>query len=333
MSGRTRIGELGEAGLIARIVERIGPAPGDETWSGDDAAVISTSGPRQLITTDFIVEDVDFTLAGFPPDAIGWKAMAVNASDVAAMGGTPEHAVVSISLRADLRLEEVDGILDGVLAAAATWDIAVVGGDISRAREVMVSVTLLGSIDSGAVVYRSGAGAGEAICVTGSLGGAAGGLLQQRKGHREVSEPGGLVERQLYPRARVEEGRQLAAGGATSMIDISDGLAVDLARLMEASGTGCRVDLDALPVDPGLDALRTLLGRDFDPLELAVTGGEDFELLFTIDQARFDEVRARVAELGTEVTRIGVVSEGERRLGDRSLDEWKDKGWDHLRDP
>ena len=327
-----RIGELGESGLIARIKERIGPAPEGETWTGDDAAVIVTSGPRELITTDFIVEDVDFTLATFPPDAIGWKAMAVNASDIAAMGGVPRHAVVSISLRPDLFVEQVDGILDGILAAAEEWEVAGVGGDISGASEVMVSVTLVGSAGPGGIVYRSGASVGEAICVTGCLGGAAGGLIEDRKGYREAGEPGGLRQRQLYPRARVEEGRRLASAGATAMIDVSDGLAVDLDRLMEASGTGCRVDLDAVPVDPALDALRIPLGAGFDPLELAVTGGEDFELLFTIDDGAFDEVRARVVELGTEVTRLGVVTESDRRLGDRPLDEWRDRGWDHLLD-
>jgi thiamine-monophosphate kinase len=171
-------------------------------------------------------------------------------------------------------------------------------------------------------VLRSGARPGDAICVTGALGGAAGGLIALREG---LDAPG-LTRRQLRPEARVEEGVGIARAGATAMIDLSDGLAVDLVRVMEASGTGCEVDVDSIPVDEGLAALANAAA----PLELAILGGEDFELLFTMSEQALGTLRA--AAIGPEIaiTRIGTVTDGEARLGGDALSEWKERGWDHL---
>ncbi|MDQ3940538.1 MAG: thiamine-phosphate kinase [Actinomycetota bacterium] len=326
------VSELGEIALIRRITERIGRSPDGETWSGDDCAVLDVDDRRLLVTTDLLVEGVDFTLEHFAPDAIGWKAIAVNLSDIAAMGGIPRYAVAAMSLRPECEVATVDEILEGMLAATERWGVALVGGDLTRADEIAISVTLLGAPAAERAILRSTAGPGDAICVTGTLGGAAGGLIEMKRGYRESRGPGGLRDRQQRPQPRVAEGQRLAELGVSSMIDISDGLAVDLEHLMVASGTGCEVDPSAIPVDPQLEALRGATGDPVDSLELAITGGEDFELLFTVAAERVDDVRDGVAELGTAVTHIGAVTEGARRLGDRPLEEWRRRGWDHLLD-
>jgi thiamine-monophosphate kinase len=325
------VSDLGEEALVERIVARLGPQPPDEVWAGDDAALLRAPPGDLVLTTDVLVEGLDFSWSWCSGVDVGWKAVAVNASDLAAMGARPRHAVAALSLPASTPLERFDGLVEGMTEAAAAAGAAVVGGDLSGAREVSLSVALLGSCEPGRAVRRAGARPGEAICVTGSLGGAAGGLVALRAG---LLEGGGdpalrrLAARQLRPRPRIEEGVLLAALGASSMIDVSDGLLADLARLMRAGGTGCAVEPELVPVDPDLSALA---GRAGDPRALAATGGEDFELLFTIDPARAGAARSELARAGTAVTRIGVVAEGGLRFGEREFETMGELGWEHLR--
>jgi thiamine-monophosphate kinase len=319
-----KVSELGEVGLVRRIIERIGESKEGETWSGDDTAVIFPPGPRLLMTTDFVVEGIDFTLDTFPPDAIGWKAFAVNVSDIAAMGGIPEHSLVSMALRRDMEVATVDAILDGMLAAAEKWGVSLVGGDLSQADEIMVSVALLGSLVVEKAVLRSGAKPGDAICVTGSLGGAAAGLEELRAGAK--GEPTSAMRRQMYPEPRPKAGQAIAESGATAMIDLSDGLAIDLSHLMHASGTGCEIDPGAIPLHEGLQGK-----SPDDAIDMAITGGEDFELLFTIHERGVLQIRESLEDEGLPITQIGVVTDGPERIGDRALAEWEKHGWDHLR--
>ncbi|MGH2808588.1 MAG: thiamine-phosphate kinase [Actinomycetota bacterium] len=319
-----KVSELGEVGLVRRIIERIGESKEGETWSGDDTAVIFPPGPRLLMTTDFVVEGVDFTLDTFPPDAIGWKAFAVNVSDIAAMGGIPEHSLVSMALRPDMEVATVDAILEGMLAAAEKWGVSLVGGDLSQADEIMVSIALLGSLVVEGAVLRSGAKVGDAICVTGSLGGAAAGLEELRAGAK--GEPTDAMRRQMYPEPRLQAGQVIAEAGATAMIDLSDGLAVDLSHLVHASSIGCQIDPDALPLHEALAAKP----RE-QALDMAITGGEDFELLFTIRERDIREVRESLGDEGPAITQIGVVTDGAEMIGDKPLKEWEKHGWDHLR--
>lgn len=320
------VSEIGERGLVSRITERIGESKEGEIWAGDDAAVLYPPGHRILLTTDFLMEGIDFTLETFPPDAIGWKAFAVNVSDIAAMGGIPEFALSSLALRPDMTLELVDGILEGMLAAAEKWGTSLVGGDISRGTEIMVSVALVGSLSTEHGVYRSEAEVGDAICVTGTLGGAALGLRElQSIGLTE--NPSDAVNRQLYPQARVAEARKVAEAGATAMIDLSDGMAVDLGHITKASKVGCEVDLNKIPLHESLRGPE--VDRD-DALELALTGGEDFELLFTIPERSVRGAAESLAEFETELTQIGEITKGETNLGSHTLEEWKARGWDHL---
>lgn len=310
---RRAVSEIGEQGLLEILSSRLKSPPPDEIWSGDDAAVVTVPTGRAALTTDAIVEGVDFRLDTFGPADIGWKALAINVSDIAAMGATPLHALATVSLRSDVPVALFEGVADGLFEAAENYGVYVIGGDISEATELTVGVTLLG-IPGPKTVARDGAKPGDAICVTGSLGGAAGGLIALE---RQIDAPE-LIERQRRPKARVEEGRHAALAGATAMIDLSDGLAMDLGHVVRASGVGCEVEVDSIPVMDGLAAVGV------DPIELAVTGGEDFELLFTVPDA--------TAVDGIDVTQIGVVTDGPATIGGAPLDDWRARSWDHLRD-
>ncbi|MFN2389075.1 MAG: thiamine-phosphate kinase [Actinomycetota bacterium] len=329
------VAELGEGRLVERIVESLRAAGVASDPSGDDAAVVAWDDAHLLLTVDLLVESVDFDLSYCTPADIGWKALAVSVSDIAAMGGAARHAVVALALRADTRVAFVDELTRGLSEAASRWDVAIAGGDLSRARDLSISVALTGAPGPDGWARRSGAGPEDAIFVTGALGGAAGGLalLQAGRATGPDHQPDAvrrLIQRQLRPQARASEGPALVRAGATAMIDVSDGLAIDLDRLVRASGVGCVVDLDAVPVDADLGAVD--LGPDAaDARRLALLGGEDFELLVTGPPDAAGSMTAAAAELGTPLTRIGRVDEEERLLGGAPLDEWTEQAWDHLR--
>lgn len=320
MSAEARtVSELGEAGLIALIAAHLPPPPPNELWTGDDAALISLPSAGAIVTTDVLVEGQDFELAYCGGFDVGWKALAVNVSDIAAMAGRPTHAVATLALPPSTLVTLVDGIARGLAAAAQRWGVAVVGGDVSAAPVVSLGVTLLGVPATRRVVVRSGARPGDLVCVTGSIGGSWGGLQLLRSGRG--GESPALVERHLRPVARVDEGRALSDAGATAMIDVSDGFAIDLTRLMAASGTGCAVDPTVVPLDP---ELRVLGLRDDDLVRSAILGGEDFELLATLSR---DVARPAGVTVVGEVT-----EEPSLRLGDEDLGKLgREHGWDHLR--
>ena len=299
-------------------------------WSGDDTAVFPAPEGELLFTTDLMVEGVDFRTSYSNGFDVGWKLIAANASDIAAMGGRPWRAVASVAVRPETEVAFVDDLASGMVALCRKLDLGLVGGDFSSGREISASVAMIGIAGEGGPVLRNGARVGDALCVTGTLGGAAGGLLVLEEGiDADGSEDReALVAASQRPRPRVAEGRVLA-GYARAMIDLSDGLAVDLGHLAEASGVGCEIDLDAVPLNRSLTWLcdRRL---DTDQVALAVTGGEDFELLLSLDASDLSEARARVGELGTTLTQIGVVTGGPARIGDRDLGDWRAEGWQHL---
>ena len=276
-----------------------------------------------------MVEDVDFRLSYSSGFDVGWKLIAANASDIAAMGGRPWRAVASVALRPDTEVSFVDALAEGMSTLSKDLGLGLVGGDFSAGRDISASVAMLG-IATGSPVLRNGARVGDSLCVTGSLGGAAGGLLVLEEGMdaSDSKDRQMLVTASQRPRPRVAEG-QIVAGYAHAMIDLSDGLAVDLGHLTKASNVGCEIDLDAVPLHESLEWLQ---GRrtQTDPMSLAVTGGEDFELLMSLDDSDLNEVSARLDELGTRLTRIGVVTDGPARIGTRDLDDWRREGWEHL---
>jgi thiamine-monophosphate kinase len=332
------VSDLGENKLLERIADRLTDG---HLWLGDDAAVVQSPGSNLLLSVDEVVEGLDFDLAYATGEDIGWKAIAVNVSDMAAMAGHPSFALASLTMRKDMPLAVFDGIIDGLSAASAEFGLQVVGGDLSGGNEISLSVSVLGASGASGVLKRTGARTGQAICVTGTLGAAAGGLEVLRRGLRDTRPETGhaeaferLAQRQLRPRPRVGAAKALAGYGASSMIDISDGLAIDLDRLLDASRKGCSITGSSIPIDDDVRTLEAALtGGVFDPLRAAIVGGEDFEILCTLDVDRFEAARRAVAAEGSTLTTIGVVTAAERTIDGRPLDEWKVDAWEHLRSP
>lgn len=337
MSGQT-VSDAGENQLLERILQRLG---GGASSLGDDAAVVQAPGTNLLLSVDTVVEGLDFDLAYATGQDVGWKAVAVNVSDMAAMAGHPSYALASLTVRDNAPLEFFDGILQGLAEACEEFSLEVVGGDISGGKDIALSVSVIGASGASGVLKRTGAREGQAICVTGTLGAAAAGLEVLRRGlreqppetgHREAFER--LALRQLRPRPSVRAAKALAGYGASSMIDISDGLAIDLDRLMQASRKGCSITADKLPVDPDARLLGSALSTGvFDPAAAALIGGEDFEILCTLDVDRFEAARRAVTAEGSTLTSIGVVTRGETLIDGQPLDGWKKRSWEHLRSP
>jgi thiamine-monophosphate kinase len=283
-----------------------------------------------LVTVDGLVEGVDFDRGYCAPGDVGWKSVAVNLSDIAAMGGVPRYCVVMLALPPDTEVSWVEDFLTGVLEACARWDVDLVGGDLSSAPQISVTVTAIGTAP-GLVIARSGASPGDVICITGELGASAGGLTALQHGLGDDPRFQGLVARHLRPEARVEAGLALASSGVTSMIDISDGLGLDLARLLRAGGVGCSIDPDKVPVAAGLTDLHEAVPDAPEPSRLALSGGEDFELLWTVPPGDLARARESCEQTGLAATAIGEVTSGRRTLGALDLDEpEEDLGWDHL---
>ena len=293
---------------------------------GDDTAVLGPP-PGTLVAHDMVVEDVHFRRATHSPSDIGHLALAVNLSDIAAMGGTPTAAVVGLAgppeWLAEATLRE---LYAGMEAVASATGCAIVGGDLSRARELIVGITVIGSLPDGAEpVLRSGARPGDGVFVTGTLGGSAAGREILAGSMTAVpAHADALAGRHRRPIPRLREGRALAAAGARAMMDISDGLVIDAGRLARASGCRIVVDLAAIPIDAGVAEVAVAAGRAVD--EFAATGGEDYELLVAGDQAlarRAGVPLTRVGEIVAGSPGIDVVRAGAPVALAR-------QGWDHL---
>lgn len=297
--------ELGEFGLIGLISSKVAASEHVPIGIGDDAAAFSwRHGSLGLVTSDMLLEGVHFDLSFSDPYRLGRKSLAVNLSDIAAMGGTPRNFVLSLAIPATLSVEFIDEFTAGMLELAGEFGATLVGGDTCASRGgLVVSVTLYGEQEQHRIVRRSGARPGDGIFVTGTLGDSAMGLELLRRGQRE----GYCIERHLDPRPRCREGRALAeAGLATAMIDVSDGLLSDLGHITGSSGVGARVRLDRIPLSPEFV-------RHLDPASdkghgLACSGGEDYELLFTAPPRHRHGISALCSGFGTPVTEIGEIT-------------------------
>lgn len=322
---------MGEFELLSRIRARL-PQPGPRVLlgSGDDAAVTAPGGATAT-SVDALVDGVHFRRAWSSSAQIGAKALAVALSDLAAMGAEPGEAYVVLGIPTDLDEDGCLEMLDGIAKVAEETSTTLAGGDVTRAPVLTLAVTVVGHAKSADdLVSRSGARPGDALVVTGELGGAAAGLLllegnerarssfQPHSGMKDDRAPS-LVARQLEPKPRLEAGRELAAAAATAMIDLSDGLGGDANHLAQASGVGLRIDATALPLADGVT-----------DLTLAVSGGEDYELLAALPEERLADAEAAVESHGG-LTRIGTVIAGEgveiRLPGGELL---KPKGFDQL---
>jgi thiamine-monophosphate kinase len=330
------VSDLGEFGLIARLEELLAAQASDELAGrlvvgiGDDAAVWKADGYAALATTDTLVAGVHLLPEKTPWRDAGWKALAVNVSDIAAMGGTPEFALVTLALPEATRAEDIDELYQGLAEACREYGVVVAGGDIVRAPVFSITVALTGragldELGEPLVLLRDGATAGDLIAVTGALGGSAGGLRALRDG----IDARALLERHLRPQARLDAGRAAIAAGIRCAIDVSDGLLQDLGHVCRESRLGAVVWRDKLPIDPALN-------EAFDHEEallLAATGGEDYELLLTGSQEQVDKL-AHAIDL--PVTVIGeMVIQADHRpalLDESAQDVTPDvAGWDHLR--
>lgn len=326
-----KLAEIGEFALIAAIKEMAAKGEGVIKGIGDDAAVLRPSpGMVSLVTTDLLLEGVHFNLEFIDPYRLGRKAAAINLSDIASCGGQPRAMLASLAIAPDTELAFVQSLYKGMLKQAQEFKVALVGGDTSRGEKLMISVTLIGEAEEAKIVYRSGARKGDLIFVTGTLGDAALGLQQLKQGKRE----GALIQRHLAPAPRVKEGQAIAQQGlATAMIDISDGLVADLGHIAEANTVGAEVRLSDLPLS---EEYRQKVGTySHDPYALALSGGEDYELLFTCKPEKEQAVGKLAKELGIPITAIGEIvdaSAGIRVIGEGGKEYvLKHKGHDHFR--
>lgn len=332
-----RIAEIGEFALIERLATLTGPAPaGLITGIGDDTAVIDTGGPRLLLATiDIQVEGRHFLRRRIDAYQLGRRTAAINLSDIGAMGGAPHWALASLALPGELEVEWVERLYRGLSEELNRFGAAVIGGNLSGGQEVVIDLALLGEVERDRVLLRSGARPGDVLLVTGGLGASAAGRFALDQG-LDPADPAvaACITAHLTPTPRVREGRALAAtGGATALIDLSDGLAGDLRHIAERSGVGVRVDLTLLPISQETRTVAARLG--LDPVQLAVAGGEDYELLLAARPEAVSQLRRAVQEeTGVALTAIGeVVAETAGMAfvhGGQTL-PWEATGWDHFR--
>ncbi len=293
---RTELADLGEFGLINRLAKDIESINASSIKGiGDDAAVIDSGNHYSLLSTDMLVENVHFDLSYVPLPHLGYKAIAVNVSDIAAMNGKPTQVTVSLGLSNRFSLEAIDALYEGMRAAAKDFQVDIVGGDTTASQAgLILSVSVLGKVDKGSEVYRNGAKKSDIICATGDLGGAYIGLqVLEREKQTFLANPDMqpqldnyqyIVSRQLKPMARMDIIHELAETGVipTAMIDVSDGLASEILHLTSQSGTGASIYEDKLPMDK--QTYETAVEFNIDPTTCVLNGGEDYELLFSIKQ-------------------------------------------------
>ena len=346
VSNRT-VSDIGEHALISRITARLATPSWVVVGPGDDAAVIRPErGALDVLTTDAQVEGVHFDRRFVPPDAIGHRALAVNISDLAAMGAAPRAALLSLVLPDELEVAVVDAVVDGFTALAGRHRIAVIGGNITRSPRLgaaqaqgplMIDVTAIGSVKPRRILTRAGARPGDEVFVTGTIGDAAVGLNILRSGADLLGPPqrGGsalLQEKYLRPEPRVRAGLLLGRNRAASAcIDLSDGLADGIRQISAASGVGIIVEEAAIPLAAGVAEFHRGLGND--AVCAALAGGDDYELLFTVRpvwRGRLRAVRRLAGDL--PITRIGVVTRDTRLIvrstaGDRDVPA----GFEHCR--
>jgi len=332
-----KLKDIGEFNFIDRIT------PGCDTGDpahvlqgiGDDAAITTHAEGVQLVTTDLLIERVHFIRGTISPYQLGYKALAVNLSDIAAMGGTPHDAYVSIAVPSEVPVEELDAIYDGMKDLARASRVNLLGGDTTGSRQdLCINIVVVGSAREDEVLLRSGARVGDRIVVTGTLGDSAGGLAVLLSDPEIPADVAATLLRAHYePEMYLEEARLFAASGVVhAAIDLSDGLASDLRHVCDRSAVGAVVDVTAIPISDALRALCRTTGDE--PIRLALTGGEDYRLLVSVDPTGFDDLRGEVSaatgrelyDVGTIVAEPGILL----RAPDGVLTPLSASGWDHF---
>jgi len=333
-SGRTELKELGEFGLIDHIAKHVTLANASTVVGiGDDAAVISTDGKRLLVSTDMLVEGIHFDLGYVPLKHLGYKAIVVNLSDICAMNATPSQVTVSIALSNRFPLEAIEELYSGMLLACEKYKVDLIGGDTTTSPSgLMISVTAIGFAEEQDVVLRSTAKPTDLICVSGDLGAAYLGLqiLEREENPNIQPDLSGhdyIIERQLKPEARTDITDMLRIEGVTptAMIDISDGLSSELMHICTRSKVGCRVYTERIPIDSATGIAAE--GLNLDVLTCALNGGEDYELLFTVDIKDHDRIRDNPAM--HIIGHVTEASEGMNLVSGDQLIPLRTQGWKH----
>lgn len=340
---RTELSSLGEFGLIKHIRQHV-LLNNESTLCGigDDAAVVKyAENKHTLVSTDMLIEGVHFDLTYCPLKHLGYKAVSVNVSDIYAMNGNPKQILVSLAVSNRFSLEAIEELYAGMLLACKRFDVDLIGGDTSSSRSGMViNITVLGESDKDDIVYRSGAKESNLLCVSGDLGSAYLGLqLLEREKKIFMENPGVqpdmegqdyLLERQLKPEARKDIIKQLKEAGVkpTSMIDVSDGLASEVLHLCTESNVGCLLYENKIPIDDS--AVQRAKEFNLNPTMCALNGGEDYELLFTVDIKDHDKIK-KCKDISV-IGHITSQSEGMNLVltGTEMLVALKAQGWDSL---
>jgi thiamine-monophosphate kinase len=312
---RTELSSLGEFGLIKHLTQFI-ELKNESTVKGigDDAAVLNYNGKQVVISTDMLVEGVHFDLAYVPLKHLGFKSVSVNLSDIYAMNALPKQITVSFALSNRFSVEAMEELYAGMLMACKKHQVDIVGGDTTTSKSgLIISITAIGEADAAELVYRNGAKEGDLLCVTGDLGAAYLGLqLLEREKQIFIESPGVqpdlggndyILERQLKPEARkdIPPLLKLLEVKPTSMIDVSDGLASEILHITSQSEVGCNLYEEKIPIDPS--TYNTAREFNLDPTLCALSGGEDYELLFTISPADFSKIKAN-----PDITVIGHIT-------------------------
>ncbi len=335
MTRELQVADIGEFALIDRL-RSVLPAgalelDGEGLGIGDDAAVWTPPPDGDLVvTTDALVEGIHFRLDWTDWESLGHKMLAVNISDIAAMGGTPRLATIVLGLRGSELVTDLEAMYRGAGRLGSAHSVAIAGGDIVRSPHgLVISVTLIGSVPHGKAITRAGARPGDLIVVSGTLGASAAGMALIAAGNDATATGPMLRAAHLRPNPRVALGKLLAAAGVTAAMDLSDGLLGDLPKILTASGVAARLDLDQIPVIPAVRALFPDRWREF-----ALRGGEDYELLMTVPPDRFGEFEMMARDIGATLTVVGRIEAGppgEMVLwdGERQIDA-EPGAWDHF---
>lgn len=332
-----KLSDIGEFGLINHFSPPFTKnLPGNYLGIGDDCAVIPWDNDHSLlITTDMLIEDIHFLRSRISPQDLGYKSLAVNLSDIAAMGGTPDSAYLSVAIPKDIEVEWLNGFFEGLYGLGRAENTFLLGGDTTRSPgPFTINIVVLGRMKTADIKYRSAARAGDEICVTGWLGNSGGGLTVLQENRDQDEDASFLLREHHRPRAHVKEGQWLAAQkGVHAMMDVSDGIDSDLRRIMERSRCGASINLEKLPLSPQL--LRTSEKYHWDVYELAASGGEDYCLLVTVEpdhvtnisadfQKQFDRPLYAIGSIIDQAAKLVYSLKGkELALGKHGFDHFK----------
>ncbi|WP_010662854.1 thiamine-phosphate kinase [Marinilabilia salmonicolor] len=306
-----KLSEIGEFGFIDRFSGKFSALNKNEEYGiGDDCAIMSLDDQyNQIVTTDLLIEDIHFLRSAITPFDLGYKALAVNLSDIAAMGGTPTASFLSIALPAETEVEYMDQVMEGYRSLSEKYQVPLLGGDTTKSPDkIVINVCVTGKVKKGKEKLRSAADNDDCICVTGPLGDSAGGLKMLLDGISPDEMTKNLISWHNRPEPAINEGIWLGnQKGVNAMMDISDGIASDLKHILDMSGKGAIVHLEDIPLSPALQS--TLKNKEQDVLKLALTGGEDYRLLVTVRNEDFEELEKEYNhQFLTSLTRVGKIT-------------------------